>query len=92
MSSDSAFQVRIASSGALIDVSANDTLLDALAWHGITVPSSCEQGVCGTCLTGVLEGIPEHRDSYMTDAEHAANDRIAVCCSRSRTPLLVLDL
>jgi vanillate O-demethylase ferredoxin subunit len=89
---DTAFQVRLARSGALIDVAENDTILDALAWHGVQVETSCEQGVCGTCLTRVLEGIPDHRDSYMTADEHAANDRITVCCSRSVSPVLVLDL
>ncbi|MEX2320790.1 MAG: 2Fe-2S iron-sulfur cluster binding domain-containing protein [Saccharospirillum sp.] len=54
--------------------------------------TSCEQGICGTCLTKVLEGTPEHRDRYLDDDEHAANDQMTVCCSRSKTPLLVLDL
>jgi vanillate O-demethylase ferredoxin subunit len=53
---------------------------------------SCEQGVCGTCLTRVLEGTPDHKDSYLTPEERAANDQFLPCCSRSKTPLLVLDL
>ncbi len=92
MRDDSAFQIKIASSGAILDVSANDTILDTLAFHGISVETSCELGVCGTCLTGVLQGKPDHRDSYMTPEEHSANDRITVCCSRSMTPMLLLDL
>jgi len=48
--------------------------------------------VCGTCLTRVLDGVPDHRDLYLTDAERAANDQFTPCCSRARTPLLVLDL
>ncbi len=92
MVGDTAFQVKIASTGAIIDVSANDTIVDALLWHGITVETSCEQGICGTCLTRVLEGEPEHRDAFMTPDERAANDQITVCCSRSRSALLVLDL
>lgn len=92
MPDDSPFQVKIASTGAILDVSANDTILDTLAFHGISVESSCELGVCGTCLTGVLAGTPDHRDSYMTAEERAANDQITVCCSRSLTPLLLLDL
>jgi vanillate O-demethylase ferredoxin subunit len=48
--------------------------------------------VCGTCLTRVLEGVPEHRDMYLTEDEQAANDQFTPCCSRAKTALLVLDL
>jgi vanillate O-demethylase ferredoxin subunit len=58
----------------------------------VEVQSSCEQGICGTCLTPVLAGEPEHRDLYLTDEEHARNDCFTPCCSRARSPQLVLDL
>ncbi|KAG8149831.1 PDR/VanB family oxidoreductase [Burkholderia catarinensis] len=89
---DRAFQVRIASSGKVIDVPPECTVVAALTANGVDVLTSCEQGVCGTCLTRVLEGEPEHRDSYLTDAEKAAGDQFMPCCSRSRTAVLVLDL
>ncbi len=66
--------------------------MSVLAEHGIEVNVSCEQGVCGTCLTRVLEGEPDHRDQVLTDSERLANDQFTPCCSRSRTPVLVLDL
>jgi vanillate O-demethylase ferredoxin subunit len=91
-SDDGAFQVRIASSGAVVDVPAGTTVARALAACGIEVLTSCEQGVCGTCLTRVLEGEPDHRDSYLTPEEQAANDQFLPCCSRSRSPVMVLDL
>ena len=47
---------------------------------------------CGTCLTHVLQGEPEHRDHFLNAAERAANDQFTPCCSRSTTPMLVLDL
>ncbi|MGW1916747.1 2Fe-2S iron-sulfur cluster-binding protein [Streptomyces sp. NPDC002076] len=59
---------------------------------GAEVLSSCEQGTCGTCLTPVLEGQPDHRDSVLADHERAANDCMFVCVSRSRGDRLVLDL
>jgi vanillate O-demethylase ferredoxin subunit len=86
------FQVRLASSGATIDVPSGCTVVQALAANGIDIITSCEQGVCGTCLTKVLSGEPEHRDFYLTDEERAANDQFLPCCSRARSPLLVLDL
>ena len=92
MSRDTAFKIKIASSGALIDVSENDTIVAALLWHGIEVETSCEQGVCGTCLTRVLDGEPDHRDTFMTPAERTANDQMTLCCSRAKSPVLVLDI
>lgn len=87
-----AFQVRIKSTGQTCDIPAGEPVTKALERHGVYIPTSCEEGICGTCLTRVLEGIPEHRDIFLTDAEHAANDQFTPCCSRSKTPLLVLDL
>jgi vanillate O-demethylase ferredoxin subunit len=87
-----AFEVRIASSGRTIAIPADQSVLGVLQAHGIEIPASCEQGVCGTCLTRVLDGVPEHRDSYLTDEERAANDQFTPCCSRARSGTLVLDL
>jgi vanillate monooxygenase ferredoxin subunit len=87
-----AFHIRVASTGETYEVGSDETVVVTLARHNISIPVSCEQGVCGTCVTRVLEGRPLHRDVYMTDAEHARNDQFTPCCSRSLTPLLVLDL
>jgi vanillate O-demethylase ferredoxin subunit len=87
-----AFSVRIASTGRTFEIPAGRPVIDVLAEHGISIPVSCQQGVCGTCVTGVLEGVPEHHDMFMTDEEHARNDRFTPCCSRARTALLVLEL
>ena len=89
---DGAFDVQIASSGALIRVAPQQSVIAALAAVGIEVPVSCEQGVCGTCLTGVLDGTPDHRDLYLTDDERARGDQFTPCCSRAKSPRLVLDL
>ena len=87
-----AFEVQIASSGQVLTVPADRTATQVLAEHGIEVPTSCEQGVCGTCVTRVLEGLPDHRDFFLTAEEQAAGDQMTLCCSRARTPRLVLDL
>lgn len=89
---DRAFQVKIASSGAVYDIPADQTVVHALQEHGIEILTSCEQGVCGTCITRVLQGECDHRDLYFTDEEKAANDQFTPCCSRAKSPLLVLDL
>ena len=90
--SDGSFEVKLASSGRVVAVPKDKTIVQALADAGIEVQTSCEQGVCGTCLARVLEGEPDHRDMYLTPAEQARNDQCLPCCSRSKTPMLVLDL
>ncbi len=67
-------------------------IADKLIAHGIPVRMSCQSGVCGTCVTTVIDGMPDHRDHVQTPAEKAANRTITVCCSRSKTRRLVLDL
>ncbi|RTL56874.1 MAG: oxidoreductase [Rhodocyclaceae bacterium] len=86
------FSVRLASSGKCISVGSKETIAAALRREGVTVPLSCEQGVCGTCLIPVISGVPDHRDLYLSDNEKARNDKITVCCSRSLSAELVLDL
>lgn len=86
------FELELARSGRVIAVQADQSALQALCAAGVDVPSSCEQGVCGTCLTRVLSGTPDHRDQYLLPEEQAANDQFLPCCSRAQTPRLVLDL
>ncbi|MBP7914749.1 MAG: oxidoreductase [Vitreoscilla sp.] len=89
---DESFEVQVASSGRVVVVPKNQTVVQALAAAGIEVPTSCEQGVCGTCITRVIEGIPDHKDLYFTPEEQAANDQFTPCCSRAKSARLVLDL
>ncbi|HUR90942.1 MAG TPA: PDR/VanB family oxidoreductase [Ramlibacter sp.] len=91
-SGDRAFEVKIASSGKVVAIAADRTVVHALAEHGVEILTSCEQGVCGTCITRVLEGECDHRDMYFTDEEKAKNDQFTPCCSRAKSALLVLDL
>jgi vanillate O-demethylase ferredoxin subunit len=86
------FELVIASTGQQVQVPAGCTALDALLAAGISIPTSCGQGICGTCVTGVLDGHPEHRDHCLSPETRAANDCFTPCCSRARGPQLVLDL
>lgn len=89
---DAGFEVLLASSGRVIRVEPDQTVIAALAAQGVQVPASCEQGVCGTCITRVLDGEPDHRDLYLTPQEQAHNDQFLPCCSRAKSARLVLDL
>jgi len=86
------FEVQLARSGRVISVSSEETVIQALARSGVDVPTSCEQGICGTCLLRVCAGVPDHRDMFLTPAEHLGNEWLIPCCSRSKTSTLVLDL
>ena len=89
---DSSFEVKIASTGTTYQIPANISVVTALAAQGVHIAVSCEQGICGTCLTGVLDGAPDHRDAYLTNEERERNDSFLPCCSRARSALLTLDL
>ncbi|WP_448144996.1 PDR/VanB family oxidoreductase [Pseudomonas silesiensis] len=91
-SNDGSFSVKVGSTGQVFEVPADKTVVQVLESHGIDIAMSCEQGICGTCLTRVLEGVPDHRDLFLTENEQALNDQFTPCCSRSKSPLLVLDL
>ncbi len=84
------FQVKIASTGDVFGVPADKTIIEVLRGNGLAVDTSCEHGYCATCMTRYLEGEPEHRDAVLDDEDRA--EFVLICCARSRTPLLVLDL
>ncbi|WP_227496791.1 PepSY domain-containing protein [Massilia litorea] len=89
---DAPFELRLAGSGRVIQVGREQTALDALLAAGLPVPHSCREGVCGSCLIGVIEGRPEHRDHCLSEEERARNKVFAPCCSRARNACLTLDL
>jgi len=86
------FEVEFRASGAKAVVTRGGTILEAAMAAGIEVLTSCEEGTCGTCETAVLAGEPEHRDSVLSPEEQADGNTMMICVSRSRTPVLVLDL
>jgi ferredoxin len=88
----SAFEVVLEKSGLTLTVPPERSILSVVEEAGIGVLSSCAEGTCGTCETGVLEGEPDHRDSVLNVEERKANNCMMVCVSRSCTPRLVLDL
>ena len=88
----STFEVALARSALTVTVPSGSTILEVLRESGVPLPSSCEQGACGTCVATVLEGEPDHQDVYLNDSDHQAGDRIMTCVSRALSDRLVLDL
>ncbi len=90
--SSSAFDVELARSAMTLHVPAGKTILEVMREAGLTVPSSCEQGACGTCLTTVIEGEVDHQDVYLNKTEKASNSCMMTCVSRAKSARLVLDI
>jgi len=86
------FTVVAARSKVSFEVQPGERIAEKLIEHGIEVRMSCQSGVCGTCVTRVIDGMPDHRDHVQTASEKASNRTITVCCSRSKTRRLVLDI
>lgn len=88
----SSFEVVLARSGRTLKVPASQSILDVLLDHGIDAPYGCMQGVCGMCEVPVLSGTPDHRDQILGSDVKLSNKSLIVCCSRSLTASLTLDL
>jgi len=86
------FLIRLASTGAEVSVGEYGTMLEALEDAGQPVSALCRGGVCGQCVTGVVDGTPEHRDHYLSDAEKLSGKLVMPCVSRAKSPVLTLDL
>ncbi len=85
-------EVHLAKRNITLKVEPDQSILKVLQDAGVDVPFSCSEGICGTCLTKVVEGEPDHWDMYLTPEEQEKGDCIMVCISRSKSPRLVLDL
>lgn len=84
------FQVKLKSTGEVLDIPADKSIVQVLRDKGHAIDTSCEEGYCGTCMTRYVEGKPEHRDTVL-DADDRAQ-YVLICCARSNTPMLVLDI
>ena len=86
------FEVKINSTGEVYTVNEDETILTVLSDNGVDVPSACAAGLCGTCITDVLEGDIDHRDGILSDDEKASNEYMCVCISRAKSAQITLDI
>lgn len=89
---EESFEIELARTGTTLIVPPDKSIMEVLEEAGIHVLYSCRNGQCGTCETAVLEGVPDHRDSLLTEEEQREGKTMMVCCSRAKTPKLRLDL
>ncbi|MGK9270874.1 PDR/VanB family oxidoreductase [Williamsia muralis] len=90
-SDDKAFAVEL-DTGEEFEIPADRSILEVLEDNGIEVFKSCEEGICGSCVSGVLEGTPDHRDNCLSAADKAAGNQMALCVSRALSEKLVIEL
>ncbi|MGD0333351.1 MAG: PDR/VanB family oxidoreductase [Xanthobacteraceae bacterium] len=86
------FWVELARSGEEYYIPEGKKILEVLYEAGVDVDYSCELGICGECVTRVISGIPEHRDSVLSEEEQAANEKVMICCAGCKSERLVLDM
>ncbi|MBB3065994.1 PDR/VanB family oxidoreductase [Limibacillus halophilus] len=86
---NSAFKVKIASTGEVFDIPSDSSIVDVLRDNGLPVDTQCEEGYCGSCMTRYLSGEPDHRDSVLDEEDRS--QFMLICCSRAKSPCLVLD-
>jgi ferredoxin-NADP reductase len=89
--SHEAFTVHLERSNLDVSVQPGQSIIDACAEVGVTIPGACFEGTCSSCITTVLKGVPDHRDSFLTSKEQASNKLMAACVSKSMTDSLVID-
>ncbi|ORA31727.1 PDR/VanB family oxidoreductase [Mycobacterium aquaticum] len=92
VTADDGFDVQLARSGKCLRVPGGQTLLEVLEAAGYEIDNSCRAGICGTCELSVADGVPEHHDDVLSDAERESNRVILPCVSRSKSAVLVIDL
>ncbi len=86
------FTVVLQRSGREVPIKSGQTILEALQDLGLEVPYSCMEGICGSCVTRVISGTPDHRDMVLTEREREAGNSMMICCSGAKSDRLVLDL
>jgi vanillate O-demethylase ferredoxin subunit len=86
------FTVRLERSNVEFEVPEQKSILEVLEENGFELPFSCREGLCGTCVTNVCAGEPDHRDYVLSDEERESGKMMTICCSRSKSPLITLDL
>lgn len=86
------FEIELARSNLILKVPAGRSILDVVFEAGISVPSSCREGICGSCETALLSGEADHRDALLSEDEKESNQTMMICCSGAKSKTLVLDL
>ena len=85
----SGFDVEFRHLGRTVHSPAGSTVMQAAAAAGITLPSSCSQGLCGTCKSVLVSGEVDMQHGGGIRPKEIARGRFLPCCSVPLTRLVV---
>jgi glycine betaine catabolism B len=83
------YTVEFARSGRSVACEPGVTLLSAADRAGVRVPSSCGQGLCGTCKVTRLSGEVEMSHQGGIRPKEIAAGRILLCCSVPKSDVVI---
>ncbi len=84
-----AFTVEFRSSGRVVECDPGTSILQAGLRAGVTLPSACGQGVCGTCKNTLLSGQVDMQHAGGIRPREIAQDKILLCCSKPLENLVI---
>ena len=83
------YAVELRRSGQVLTCDADTSVLDAAARAGVDLPSSCGEGVCGTCKSTLLEGTVDMQHGGGIRPREIALQQILLCCSKPLGDLVI---
>ena len=85
------FVVRVEPDNNIFFVNPHETILDAALRQGFDFPYGCQEGTCGTCIAGLVEGsvsYPYAEPESLTTADMAEGS-ILLCSAVPRSDLVI---
>ena len=83
------FRVHFSKSGITVDCAPDETVLSAARKGGMRLPSSCRQGVCGTCKSKVASGTVDMKAAGGIRQREIDQGMALLCCSRPTSDLVI---
>ncbi|WP_406195506.1 hybrid-cluster NAD(P)-dependent oxidoreductase [Streptomyces europaeiscabiei] len=83
------YTVEFVKSGRTVRCRTDESVLDAALAAGLRPPSSCSQGMCGTCKTTMLSGEVDMQHNGGIRPREVAQNKILICCSRPLSDLRI---
>ncbi len=83
------FKVTFAKQGKTLNVSVDQTVLSAARQGGLKLPTSCGNGVCGTCKSKLLIGQVDMKHEGGIRQREVDAGFFLPCCSKPLTELVI---
>jgi ferredoxin-NADP reductase len=83
------FKVQFSKQGRTIDVTADQTVLSCAKKAGVKIPSSCSNGLCGTCKSKLANGSVDMKHNGGIRQREIDAGLFLPCCSKPLSDLVV---